>query len=241
MLQPRSLVLPAAIVAGLLGPACGRGERAKDEGAPGPAPGPRAGAVSGLAAAGGVSDVVGGPDARRPRIVRLGPMDGDVEILAGHPDSAGPFVMRIRELPGAIVPPHTHPVDEHITVVEGTWHFAAGERLERFDSTALTPMPAGTYAFAPKGATMFAWAPEGAIVQVHGMGPFHIHWRDGLRMLTDSGSAAAFRYRLGDAVTGARGAGRVRQGYVNGLLVQYEVIRSDGRIYMAREGDLRRP
>jgi hypothetical protein len=195
--------------------------------------------VSGLAAAGGV-EIAPGAAASAPRIVRLGPMAGDVEILAGHPDSAGPFVMRIRELPGAIVPPHTHPVDEHVTVVAGTWHFAVGERLERFDSAALAPMPVGTYAFAPRGATMFGWAPEGAVVQVHGVGPFHIHWKDGLRVLTDGG-AAGFRYRLGDEVTGARGRGRVRQGYANGALVQYEVTRADGRIYMAREADLRRP
>src|SRR5688572_1129154 len=48
------------------------------------------------------------------RLVPRTDMSSDVEILTGHPDSAGkPFVMRIRELPGTIVPPHTHPVDEH--------------------------------------------------------------------------------------------------------------------------------
>jgi quercetin dioxygenase-like cupin family protein len=166
-------------------------------------------------------------------------MRGDVEILAGHPDSVGrPFVMRIRELPGTIVPPHRHPVDEHITVVAGTWYFGIGEH---FDSAALTAMPPGTYAYAPRGTTMFAASPEAAVVQVHGIGPFHITWRDGLRILTDSGAAPAFRYRVGDAVTGARGAGKVHQGYASGTLIQYEIARPDGQLYMAREGDLRRP
>ena len=223
----------AVAVAVLLGVACGRGEPVADQRGTGP--------VSGLAAAGGVKEVASGAAGRRPRIVQLGTMSGDVEILAGHPDSAGPFVMRIRELPGAMVPPHTHPVDEHITVVSGTWHFAAGDSLARFDSAALTPMPAGTYAFAPKGATMFAWSPDGAVVQVHGMGPFHIHWRDGIRMLTDGGGSEGFRYRLGDAVVGSRGAGKVRQGYANGAMIQYEVTRPDGQIYMTLEADLRRP
>jgi quercetin dioxygenase-like cupin family protein len=72
-----------------------------------------------------------GAAAREFRVVPLGPMGGDVEILTGHPDSAGrPFVMRIRELPGTIVPPHSHPVDEHVTVVQGTWYFARGERFD---------------------------------------------------------------------------------------------------------------
>jgi hypothetical protein len=225
--------IAAIAIASLLGLACGRDEPVANR--------PVSGPISGLAAAGGVKELATGAAARRSRIVRLGPMSGDVEILAGHPDSAGPFVMRIRELPGSIVPPHTHPVDEHITVVEGTWHFAAGDSLARFDSAALTPMPAGSYAFAPKGTTMYGWSPDGAVVQVHGNGPFHIHWRDGIRMLTDSGGVEGFRYRLGDAVTGSRGAGKVRQGYANGAMIQYEVTRPDGRIYMALEADLGRP
>ena len=173
-----------------------------------------------------------------PCVVSLGPMTGDVEILGGHPDSAGrPFVMRIRELPGTVVPPHTHPVDEHVTVVQGTWYFARGER---FDSAALRAMPAGAYAFAPAGTPMFAASPEGAVVQVHGVGPFRIHWRDGAASLAD-GDTARFRLRVGDRVAGARGAGIVRAGYASGALVQYEVERPGGARYMAREADLRRP
>jgi hypothetical protein len=145
--------------------------------------------------------------------------------------------MRIRELPGTIVPPHSHPVDEHITVLQGTWHFATGER---FDSTALRPMGPGTYAFAPRGTTMYAASPEEAVVQVHGIGPFHIRWRDGLRSLDDSGAAGTFRFRKGDAVTGPRGVGRIRQGYASGALVQYEIEGAGGRAFMAREHDLRR-
>jgi quercetin dioxygenase-like cupin family protein len=68
--------------------------------------------------------------AQTPRLVPLKPMSEEVEILYGNPEAAGqPFVMRIGELPGGIIPPHRHPVDEHITVVEGTlWFAAAGAR-----------------------------------------------------------------------------------------------------------------
>ena len=84
--------------------------------------------------------------------------------------------MRIRELPGGIIPPHKHPVDENITVLQGTLYFAVGEK---FDRGAMKELKAGSYAFIPKGSTMFGWTPEAAIVQVHGVGPFHIHWRAG--------------------------------------------------------------
>lgn len=191
-----------------------------------------------LGAAAGATTAGPAAGSRAFRVVPLRPLEGDVELLFGHPDSAGrPFVMRIRELPGTIVPPHRHPVDEHITVVSGTWYFGSGER---FDSTALRELRAGAYAFAPAGTAMFAYSPGGAVVQVHGVGPFHIHWLDGVRVLDEPGGAAAFRFRQGDEVTSPRGAGRIRQGYASGALVQYEVVGMDGALFMVSEGELRR-
>jgi quercetin dioxygenase-like cupin family protein len=175
-------------------------------------------------------------DPRAPRIVPLGPIAGDVQILYGNPDSAGPFVMRIHELAGTVIPPHTHPVDENVTVVQGTWYFGFGER---WDSTALRALKAGDYAFAPAGATMFGASPDEAVVQVHGTGPFHIHWRDGLKVLGEPGGASAFRYRRGDQVATPRGPGRIRQGYASGAVVQYEIERPDGGAFMASERDVR--
>lgn len=127
-------------------------------------------------------------------------------------------------------------MDEHITVVQGTWYFAVGAA---WDSTALKALTPGTYAFAPAGSTMFGYSPDGAVVQVHGVGPFHIRWRDGLRTLDDS--AGAFRYRKGDRVRAPRGTGVVRQGYASGAVVQYEVQPDTGGLFMAGERDLRRP
>jgi len=88
-----------------------------------------------MAAASGVTRADGGRGLTEYRVIPLRPMSGDVEILYGDPDAIGqPFVMRIRELAGTVVPPHSHPVDEHITVVRGTWYFGLGET---FDAGAL--------------------------------------------------------------------------------------------------------
>ena len=66
-----------------------------------------------------------------PRIIPIHPMVEDVEILYGDPDKPGePFVMRIRELPGGIIPPHKHSVDENITVLQGTLFFAVGDKFD---------------------------------------------------------------------------------------------------------------
>jgi quercetin dioxygenase-like cupin family protein len=186
------------------------------------------------AAASGVSRADAGLGARDPRFIPLAPFSGDVQLLLGDPDSAGPFVMRINELAGTIVPPHTHPVDEHITVVQGTWLFGVGER---YDTAALHALPTGAYAFAPAGTTMFAASPDAAVVQIFGNGPFRIIWRDGLATLDQPGSTT-FHFRRGDTVSGPRGDGVIREGYASGPVIQYELQLSDGRHVMASERDL---
>jgi quercetin dioxygenase-like cupin family protein len=175
--------------------------------------------------------------AARASLHPIRPMTADAEVLHGDPDAPGkPFVIRIRELPGGIVPPHRHPVDEHVTVVEGEWWFATGEV---FDRSKLTRMPAGSYAFVPAGTTMFGMAEGAAVVQVHGVGPFHIHWADGMKTLDDPGAEAAFRFRKGESVDTPRGRGRIRQGYASGALIQYEVEGSGGALWVAQQADVR--
>jgi quercetin dioxygenase-like cupin family protein len=143
--------------------------------------------VSAFAAASAVVRADSNLASRSPHFAPMHELTGDVEILFGDPDKPGePFVMRIRELPGSVVPLHSHPVDEHITIVQGTWFFAVGDTWDR---AALKELKTGAYAFAPKGRMMFAASPDGAVVQVHGIGPFHIHWRDGVKTLDDSDAA----------------------------------------------------
>ncbi len=190
-----------------------------------------------MAAASGVTRADLGKGLADARILPLKPMVGDVEILYGDPEVPGqPFVLRIHELPGAIVPPHSHPVDENITVVQGTWYFALGEE---FDKNKLQELNTGGFAFAPKGSTMFGFSPEGAIVQVHGVGPFMIQWHGGLHTLDDTDARTVFRYARDVQVESPRGPGRVVQGYASGTIVQYELVAPNGEHFMADESALR--
>jgi quercetin dioxygenase-like cupin family protein len=178
-------------------------------------------------------------DPRAARMIPLRPMTADSEILYGDPSVAGqPFVIRIRELPGLIVPPHSHPVDEHLTVVQGTWYFGIGEE---FDPTKLRPLPAGSYAFVPAGTTMFAYSPDPAVVQVHGVGPFDIHWKHGMITPEDPEGETAFRFGMGETVRTARGEGRIRWGGASGRLIQYEIEGADGSLFTVQEHELQRP
>jgi quercetin dioxygenase-like cupin family protein len=183
-------------------------------------------------------------DTRPYRIIPLKVMSEDVEVLYGDPEKVGePFVIRIRELPGGIIPPHRHPVDENITVVKGTLYFGVGQK---FDRKAMKKMKAGSYAFIPKGSTMFGYTPDAAIVQVHGVGPFHIDWRAGhtwrgtLKTLDDPDASAFFKFKKGERVIAKRGVGRILQGYDSGEFIGYDIQRADGRLFMALESELRR-
>lgn len=176
------------------------------------------------------------------RLVPLAPMSQDVEILFGDPEVAGqPFVMRIRELAGGAIPPHRHPVDEHITVVQGTLFFNIGEDCDR---AKMRELKTGAYAFIPRGTTMCGYTPEAAVVQVHGVGPFHIHWRagsewrDGLATLDSANAAEIFRYRRGMRVLTPRGRGTIRQGYDSGEVIGYEIDGPDGTLFMALENEI---
>jgi quercetin dioxygenase-like cupin family protein len=184
-------------------------------------------------------------ETQQSRIIPIKVMSQDVEVLYGDPEKVGePFVIRIRELPGGIIPPHRHPVDENITVVKGTLYFGVGDK---FDRAAMKKMIVGSYAFIPKGSTMFGYTPDAAIVQVHGVGPFHIHWRagntwwDNLKTLDDPDAGSLFKFKKGERVIAKRGAGRIRQGYDSGEFIGYDVQRPDGRLFMAVEGELRLP
>ena len=94
--------------------------------------------------------------------------------LSGDPSAEGkPFVLRIRCPDGAKVPPHWHPTDENITVLEGTFMIGMGES---FDKSKVTPMDAGSFIFMPKTMRHFAICRGETVLQVHGIGPFKIIW-----------------------------------------------------------------
>jgi anti-sigma factor ChrR (cupin superfamily) len=97
----------------------------------------------------------------------------EVAIIQGDPTKEGaPFVIRIRSTPGTQVPPHWHGIDENITVLSGVWCVGMGDKL---DEHACRDMACRFLTSScPKGC-IFAIA-KGDVVQVHGVGPFKIHW-----------------------------------------------------------------
>jgi anti-sigma factor ChrR (cupin superfamily) len=69
---------------------------------------------------------------------------------------------------GYKVPPHTHPNDENVTVISGTFNIGMGGTFDEKNGQALK---VGGFVHMPKGMQHFAWSTDETIIQLHGMGP----------------------------------------------------------------------
>lgn len=93
-------------------------------------------------------------------------------VLAGDPGKAGGhFVIRLNAPNGYTIPPHFHPVTEHVTVISGTFMLGMGEKLDKAHSRALGP---GGFAMLPAQMRHFAWMKGNVVADVYGVGPFEI-------------------------------------------------------------------
>jgi quercetin dioxygenase-like cupin family protein len=96
------------------------------------------------------------------------PKGAQIAVLSGDPSKDGLYVFRLKLPAGYKVPAHTHPNDENVTVISGTFNIGTGAKLDEQHGQALK---AGGFAHVPKGMQHYAWFTEETVIQVHGMGP----------------------------------------------------------------------
>jgi quercetin dioxygenase-like cupin family protein len=102
------------------------------------------------------------------------PPGAQVSVLSGDPTKPGvPYVLRAKLPDGYNIPPHWHPGDENVTVLQGTLLMGKGEKL---DLSAAEEMPVGSFARMPKTMRHFAVAKGETVIQAHGIGPFEINY-----------------------------------------------------------------
>ena len=101
------------------------------------------------------------------------PPGAQMAVLMGDPARPGPFAFRARLPPGFRIAPHWHPAAEHVTVLEGSYAMGTGRV---FDTKALHAMTAGGFAVMPAEVRHFSYTKDGATIQVHGNGPFLVHY-----------------------------------------------------------------
>jgi len=96
-------------------------------------------------------------------------------MLEGNPAQPGAFAYRLKFPANYKVPAHTHPADEHVTVISGTFYAGHGSKLSEAESKAFPP---GGFFIASAKTPHFAWSKEETVVQVHGFGPSGITYVD---------------------------------------------------------------
>jgi quercetin dioxygenase-like cupin family protein len=99
------------------------------------------------------------------------PPGASLAVIEGPLNRAGPITARISFPANYRLPPHTHPVIEHVTVISGTFHMGQGEQ---FDPAKTRPLTAGSFAIMPPGTPHFAWTAEPTVVQIHSVGPWGV-------------------------------------------------------------------
>jgi quercetin dioxygenase-like cupin family protein len=97
------------------------------------------------------------------------PPGAEAAVLFGDPTKEGLFALRLKFPVGYAVAPHTHPVDEVVTVISGTFNLGMGDIA---DKGAATPFPAGSFFALPPDTAHFAYADEETVVQITTNGPW---------------------------------------------------------------------
>jgi quercetin dioxygenase-like cupin family protein len=93
-------------------------------------------------------------------------------VLHGDPTQSALYTLRLQFPDGYVFPPHWHPMDEHVTVVSGTFYLGMGEKANQEAAQAYQP---GDYLVAPARMAHFGRVKGETVVQLHGMGPFVIN------------------------------------------------------------------
>ena len=99
------------------------------------------------------------------------PPGSEIAVMQGDPSQGGVYTVRLRFPQGYQLPPHFHPTDENVTVLNGTFLVGMGDSVDLSVAMKLGP---GGFIVAPALAHHFAVAQTQSIVQVHGQGPFAI-------------------------------------------------------------------
>ena len=91
-----------------------------------------------------------------------------IALVRGDPTTEGMYVIRLKVPAGFRIPAHTHPNDENVPVLSGSFNIGTGDKL---DETKVETVRAGGFSFVARSMTHYAWFSEDTVLQLHGMGP----------------------------------------------------------------------
>jgi quercetin dioxygenase-like cupin family protein len=101
------------------------------------------------------------------------PSGAQAAVIYGDPSKEGQFALRVKLPSGYHVPPHTHPVQENVTVISGTFKLGMGESA---DQSMVDSMPAGSFISLPPGMAHYVYFDEETVIQINTEGPWGLNY-----------------------------------------------------------------
>ncbi len=99
------------------------------------------------------------------------PPGAQMAVMTGNPMAPGFVSIRAKLPAGYVISPHTHPTDEHVTVLSGDMSFGMGDKV---DPASEKSLQAGGYFVAGSKMHHYATTKSGAVIQGDMEGPFEI-------------------------------------------------------------------
>jgi hypothetical protein len=101
------------------------------------------------------------------------PAGAKLAVVDGDPSKSGPFTVHLLLPSRYTIAPHSHPTDETITVVRGTFRYGMGDK---WDTKAMQALPRGGSGTMKAGQTHYARAVGRTELSIQGTGPFEINY-----------------------------------------------------------------
>lgn len=97
----------------------------------------------------------------------------EMAVLEGNPKGGDLFTVRFRINSEFVMPAHTHPKDERVTVLQGKAYVAFGKEANREQAKEFGP---GDYYVNKRNAIHTVWADASTILQITGIGPWEANF-----------------------------------------------------------------
>ncbi|MCB9285401.1 MAG: cupin domain-containing protein [Lewinellaceae bacterium] len=97
----------------------------------------------------------------------------EIAVLEGSPKNSDLFTVRFRVGGGFVMPAHSHPRDERVTVLQGKVYVAFGKDGTLENAKEFGP---GDYYVNARNAIHTVWADSSTIIQITGIGPWEVNF-----------------------------------------------------------------
>ncbi|HEX7978152.1 MAG TPA: cupin domain-containing protein [Gemmatimonadaceae bacterium] len=101
------------------------------------------------------------------------PAGAKFAIVSGDPSKSGPYEVELSLPNGYLIPPHTHPTPETVTVKSGHFVYGMGDKVNAKTEKTMNPGQSGTL---PINTAHYAHAKGPTVIAVSGNGPFAMNY-----------------------------------------------------------------